>query len=149
MFIGSFKYNLDNKSRVAIPAKLRKYIKPDAKETFVITRGTAKCIDLYPMDIWEEMVNQRLNRLNSFDPKDAQFMRLFLREATDDTLDSQARITLPKNLIEYAGISKEVMVVGVMTKIEIWDPETYEQHMNDNDEPYVDIAKEVMKMPIQ
>ena len=147
MFIGSFKYSIDSKGRVAIPAKLRKYLKPEAKETFIITRGTVECIDLYPMDVWEEMVNQRLNQLNSFDPKDAQFMRLFLREATDDNLDSQARITLPKNLTEYAGITKEVMVVGVMKKIEIWDPAKYEEYMQLNDQPYETIAKEVMKMP--
>lgn len=149
MFIGSFKYNLDNKGRVAIPAKLRKYLSPDANETFVITRGTVNCIDLYPMNVWDEMVNQKLNLLNSFDPDDAQFMRLFLREATDDKFDSQARITLPKNLIEYASITKEVMIVGVMKKIEIWDPEAYEKYMNENEKPYVEIAKDVMKMPAQ
>ena len=79
MFIGSFKYSVDSKGRVSIPAKLRKNLTPEANDTFILTRGTAQCIDVYPMDNWKELAANKLNQLNSFDPKEAMFIRMFLQ----------------------------------------------------------------------
>lgn len=146
MFIGSFKYSVDAKGRVSIPAKLRKYVNSDANDSFVLTRGAGNCIDVYPMDQWKELVANKLNKLNSFDPEDAMFIRLLLQEASEDTLDSQARLLIPKSLLEYAGIEKEVYIKGALTKIEIWKPNTYEEYLNASPRSYEDIAKEVMKM---
>lgn len=146
MFIGSFKYSVDAKGRVSIPAKLRKYVNPEANDSFVLTRGTEKCIDLHPMDQWKVMVADKLTKLNSFDPNEARFVRMLLQEAAEDNLDSQSRLLIPKSLIEYAGIEKEVFILGAMTKIEIWNPETYEQYLNASPYSYEDIAKEVMKL---
>lgn len=146
MFIGSFKYSIDAKGRVSIPAKLRKYVTPEANDTFILTRGTANCIDLYPMDQWKELVANKLNQLNTFNPKEAMFVRMFLQEAAEDKLDSQARLSVPKNLIEYSGITKEVFILGAVKKIELWNPDVYEKYIQENEKSYDEIAREVMKI---
>ncbi len=145
MFLGSFKYSVDAKGRVSIPAKMRKFLNPDANDAFVMTRGSARCIVVYPMDNWKELVDSKLNNLNAFDPKDAKFMRLFLMKASEDKLDSQSRLSIPKNLLEHAGITKDVLIIGMNKFIEIWEPDEYESYLMDNDEPYEEIAKEVMQ----
>ncbi len=144
MFIGSYKYSVDAKGRVAIPAKLRKYLKPEANNTFVLTRGTGKYIDLYPLDFWKNLVEQKLNTLNQFDPREMRFIRLFLQEAVEDNLDSQSRILIPKKLIQYAGIEKEVLILGAINKIEIWNPEIYNQYLKESEVSFEEIAAEVM-----
>ena len=146
MFIGSFKYSVDSKGRVSIPAKLRKYLTPEANDTFILTRGTAQCIDVYPMDNWKELAANKLNQLNSFDPKEAMFIRMFLQEAAEDKLDSQSRLLIPKSLIEYAGIEKDIFILGAVKKIEFWNPDKYEAYLKENVQSYDQIANEVMKM---
>jgi MraZ protein len=144
MFIGKFKYSIDSKGRISIPAKLRKYVNPEANESFIITRGTEKCIDIYPLDSWKELYEKKLKRLNTFEPNEARFLRMLLQEASEDSFDTQSRISIPKSLIEYAGIKKEVLILGAMEKIEVWDPETYEAYINESPKSYEEIAKEVM-----
>lgn len=146
MFLGSFKYSLDSKFRISIPATMRKFLKPEANDTFVLTRGTTKCIVVYPMDNWKELVASRLSQLNAFDPQDAKFLRMFLQEAAEDQLDSQSRLTIPKNLVEFAEIKKEVLILGVNQFIELWNPENYETYLKENIQPYDQIAKEVMSL---
>lgn len=146
MFIGSFKYSIDAKGRVSIPAKLRKYVANEANDTFVMTRGTAQCIDIYPLDQWKELAAEKLTKLNTFNPQEAMFIRMFLQEAAEDSLDSQARLLLPKNLIDYAGIKKEVFILGAVKKIELWNPDIYEAYIKENLTQYAEIAKEVMKI---
>ena len=146
MFIGSFKYSVDAKGRVSIPAKLRKYVNPEANDTFILTRGTTECIDVYPMDHWKELAANKLNQLNSFDPKEAMFIRMFLQEAAEDKLDSQARLLIPKSLIEYAGIEKEIFILGAVKKIELWNPGKYDTYLKENVQSYSEIANDVMKL---
>ncbi len=145
MFVGSFKYSIDAKGRIALPAKLRKYVSPEANDTFILTRDSAKCIDIYPMDIWKALVDEKLRRLNQFDPKESMFLRLFLQEAAEDTLDSQSRLLIPKSLIEYAEIKNEVFILGSVNKIEVWNPDVYENYAKENAASYEEIAKDVMK----
>ncbi len=144
MFIGSFKYSIDAKGRVSIPAKLRKFVSPDANDSFVMTRGTVKCIDVYPMDMWKELVESKLDKLNTFDPKEALFLRMLLTEAGEDKLDSQSRLLIPRNLIEYAEIDREVFIIGAIKKIEIWNPKNYEAYLKSSELSYEEIAKQVM-----
>lgn len=144
MFLGSFKYSIDSKGRISIPAKLRKFVDPKSNDTFVMTRGTANCIDIYPMNFWEELVQSKLNQLNSFEPKEAMFLRMFLQQAAEDKLDSQSRLLIPKTLIDYANINKEVLILGAIKKIEIWNPNNYEDYLKTSELSYEEIAKQVM-----
>ena len=83
MFRGQFTYSIDSKGRIAIPAKLRKHISAEASDTFVMTRGLSNCIDLYPLDEWQK-IEQTLLDLNSFQPDDARFIRMFVQFAAED-----------------------------------------------------------------
>ena len=145
MFVGSFKYSIDSKGRIALPAKLRKYVKPEANDTFILTRNPAKCIDVFPMDYWKELAENKLAKLNHFNPQDAMFIRTFLQEAAEDNLDSQSRLLIPKNLIEYAEIKNEVFILGALQKIEIWNPDVYNAYVNENLQSYQQITQDVMK----
>lgn len=144
MFIGSFNYSIDNKGRISIPSKFRKYVSQEANDTYIMTRGTVQCIDIYPLDRWKELVASKLEELNSFDPQEAMFLRMFLQEAAEDTLDSQSRLIIPKKLIEFAKIEKEVFILGAIKKIEVWNPKIYDEYISSSEKSYNEIAKEVM-----
>lgn len=143
MFRGQFTYSIDNKGRISIPAKLRKHIAREANDTFIITRGTTTCIDLYPLDQWQRY-EEKFLKLNSFDPAEAKFIRMIMQYANDDTLDSQSRILIPQSLINFAQIEKEVLILGVLQKIEVWNPKIYEEYINQSGETYEQIAAKVM-----
>jgi MraZ protein len=143
MFRGQYFYSVDSKGRVSIPAKLRKHMSPEANDTVVMTQGTSKCIEIYPFDQWQ-IIENNLLLLNSFDPKNARFIRMMLQHATEDVLDSQSRILIPQLLLDYAGIEKEVMILGALKKIELWNPEVYTDYVNSSEETYEEIAAKVM-----
>jgi MraZ protein len=143
MFRGQFTYSIDSKGRIAIPAKLRKHISADANETFVMTRGLSNCIDLYPLDEWQKIEESLLN-LNSFQPDDARFIRMFVQFAAEDVMDGQSRIMIPSTLITYAKIEKEVLILGALKKIEVWNPKIYEEYLLQSPQTYEEIAAKVM-----
>jgi MraZ protein len=145
MFLGSFNYTIDAKGRISIPARLRKFVSPDANDTFVFTRGSLKCINIYPMNYWKELLESKLDKLYSFDPNDTKFLRLFLPSAAEDQFDTQSRLLVPKRLIEFAEIEKDVIILGMNKYIEVWNPKLYEEYLKEIEEPYETIAKEVMK----
>jgi MraZ protein len=143
VFRGQFLYSVDAKGRVSIPARLRKHFAPDANDTVVMTQGTSKCIDVYPHDQWLD-IEKNLLQLNSFNPEHARFIRMISQYATEDVLDSQSRILIPQYLLDYAGIEKEVLVLGVLKKIELWNPETYNEYIKSSGETYGEVAEKVM-----
>lgn len=142
-FKGSYTYSVDNKGRVNLPANLRKYVSPEANETFVITRGFEKCLFVYPQDEWNKL-EQHLRELSSYNPQDRLFMRVLLEYAKESPLDGQARITIPQQLLDYAGIQNEVRIIGVLDKIELWTPKVYEEYLSSQSESYESIAAHVM-----
>jgi transcriptional regulator MraZ len=143
MFRGQFSYSVDSKGRISIPAKLRKQISPEANDAFVMTQGTAACIDIYPLDQWL-LFEDKLQKLNPFIPEEAKFIRMILQHASEDKLDSQSRILIPQNLIEYAKINKEVLILGALKKIEVWNPKIYKEYIEQTGETYEQIAAKVM-----
>jgi len=145
MFLGSFKYSVDTKGRVSIPARFRKYVNQEAGETFIMTRGIVQCIDIYPQDFWKEDVLVRINQLDDFDPEESAFKRLISELAAEDKLDSQSRLLIPKNLLEFAGIDREVIILGQNKKIELWNPDIYESYKKENSKPFAELAKQVMQ----
>ena len=143
MFRGQFSYSIDSKGRISIPAKLRKQVSPESNETFIITQGTATCIDIYPLDQWQ-LIEDKLLMLNPFNPEDAKFIRMISQYASEDKLDSQARILIPQILIDYAKIEKEVLILGALKKIEVWNPNIYKEYLEQSNETYEQIAAKVM-----
>ncbi len=142
-FKGQELYSIDSKGRVNIPSKMRKSISPEAGDTFTITRGTDNCIVAYPMDQWR-LYEDKFEKLNQYDEKNRYFLRKLLMWAEEVTLDAQARITVPKKLLEFAGITKKVAIIGMVDHIELWNPEEYDKYLGSHDETYETVASKVM-----
>ena len=130
-FTGEYSYSIDQKSRLNIPAKFRKALDPKNNNTFVITRGFDPSLILYPVLEWNK-VEQQLLLLSSIKNKDRNFVRSIVRYATISKYDSQGRIQIPDLLLEYGKIQKEVTIIGMINKIEIWDKDRLDQIDKDN-----------------
>jgi len=143
-FKGSYSYSVDNKGRINIPARLRKYVSPESNDTFVITRGFERCLFVYPLDEWNTL-EQSIRGLSSSDPKHRFFTRTLLQWATESQLDGQSRITIPKELLQFSAIENEVQIVGVLERIELWNPGVYHEYMKSQADTYEDVAQTVLK----
>jgi len=143
-FKGSYMYAVDEKGRVNLPSKLRKYVSPEANDAFVITRGFEKCLFIYPVDEWNKL-EENLRNLSSYDPEHRRFIRTLLELASESQLDGQARLSIPQELREYANIQDQVRIIGTLDKIELWNPAVYDEYKNGQPESYESIAARVMK----
>lgn len=141
-FKGQFRYTLDIKGRLNIPAKFRRALAPEANETFVVKRGFDSCLELIPIDEWK-IYEEKLRRLSTTKERNRRFLRMTTANASEDTCDKQGRITIPAELLKLANIEKEVLIIGVLDKMEIWNPETYQKHLDLPGESYEDIAESI------
>ncbi|MDP4281890.1 MAG: division/cell wall cluster transcriptional repressor MraZ [Bacteroidota bacterium] len=144
--IGEFECKIDDKGRIILPMALKKQISQKAQDKFVINRGFEKHLVLYPMDAWKVIIED-VNRLNLYNRKNRNFVRYFYRGATELALDSSNRLLFPKSLLEYANISKDVILFAYTNRIEIWDKTAYEQLMTIEPEDFALLAEEVMDKP--
>ena len=125
---------------VAFKAQLEKAL-PDG---FVIKRSIfRKCLELYPMAEWD-LESKRINSLNRFVKKNVDFIRKFMAGVKTVELDTAGRLLIPKDLISYAMIKKEIVLASVVNKIEIWDKAEYEKAVDYDPDEFADLAEEVM-----
>lgn len=118
MFLGQYAHTVDAKGRVFVPAKYR----DELGETFVVTRGTAKCLTVYPMAEWEKFTA----KIEQLPQAQAVKIRRFLfASASDVSVDAQGRINLVQNLRDYAGIEKNAVILGLGSYLEIWSEEAW------------------------
>ena len=120
-FTGEYNNYLDQKNRFSIPAKYRKTLRPSNDKTFVLTRGFDEYLILYPLDEWKT-VEEQLSSLGSIKSKHRNFIRNIVRYANYLKFDVQGRIQIPDNLLKYSKISKKLVVIGMISKIELWSP---------------------------
>lgn len=138
MFSGEYLHTLDGKGRVIIPSRLREGL----GERFVITRGLDHCLFVYPPAEWTRL-EQKLKTL-PFTQKDARaFNRLFFSGAMELEADKQGRILIPQNLRDYAGINRDVMIIGVSSRVEIWNEESWKEYFSRADEDYEVLAEKL------
>ena len=143
-FIGEYEATLDAKGRFLLPSGFKKQLPEGGTEHFVLNRGFEKSLNLYPMKSWKPIFSE-ISNLNDFDPKVRQFRRCFLNGATQVELDSANRLLLPKNLMEHAGLERDIVLVSAVNKIEIWDKIKYQQFFETfSPEAFSNLAKEVM-----
>ena len=143
-FLGEYEVTMDTKGRFLLPAGFKKQLVEEAGSQFVINRGIETCLSLYPMQSWEPIF-AKVSKLNEFDPKVRQFRRYFLNGATNVELDTAGRLLIPKALMEYAGLEKDVVLVSAVDKIEIWDKTKYTKFFESfSPESFSDLANEVM-----
>ncbi|GAB4419655.1 MAG: division/cell wall cluster transcriptional repressor MraZ [Bacteroidia bacterium] len=141
--IGEYDCKLDDKGRFLMPSGLRKQLPEDQQTEFVVNRGLDKCLVLYPVPVWEKEL-RRLQARNQYVKKNRAFTRMFLNGATRVSLDSNGRLLLPKRLMEFAGLDKDLMLVAQIDKVEIWDEAGYKQWMEEPDFDFETLAEEVM-----
>ncbi len=122
-FTGEFRYSIDAKGRVNIPAKFRKALPETSEDTFVVTRGLDDNISVYSLDMWRQK-EEELLKLSSRLREHRAFRRQATRFATPLKFDSQGRVAIPADLLKHAGIEKDVVIIGMIDEIEIWDPDT-------------------------
>ncbi|MBC8345454.1 MAG: division/cell wall cluster transcriptional repressor MraZ [Candidatus Marinimicrobia bacterium] len=120
-FTGEYSYSLDAKGRVNIPAKFRNVLTAENDQSFVITRGMDPCVWVYPIIVWQS-IEDELRKLSSLSQVNRSFVRSTVRYASSVQYDKQGRIAVSPNLIEYAQLEKEVLILGMVNKIEIWNP---------------------------
>ncbi len=144
--IGEYECRLDDKSRIILPSALKKQISPEAHDKFVINRGFEGCLVLYPQDVWDE-TTARMNKLNLFVKDHRQFVRAFNNGATPLSLDSQNRLLLPKMLLDYASIDREIILFAYSDRIEVWDKKTYRELLSNEPADFAQLAEKVMGNP--
>lgn len=141
-FLGEYEIAIDAKSRFLLPSGFRKQLPEGVAERFVINRGFEHCLTMYHIDGWNVLA-EKVNRLNDFNPKVREFKRLFMNGATMVDLDSAGRILLPKTLQEYAGIKKDMVLSSQGNKAELWDKDTYHTYIGQHAAGFSDLAAEV------
>lgn len=142
-FIGEFDCKVDVKGRFLLPSGLKKQISPDAKEKFVVNRGFEKHLTLYPWNEWQK-ISAEVNKLNLFVKKNRVFHRMFNNGATELELDATSRLLLPKSLMDYAGIDKDIVLFAYSNRIEIWSTAEYNKMLNDDSVDFGSLAEDVM-----
>ncbi len=136
MFMGEYHHNLDEKNRVIIPAKLR----ANLGERFIVTQGLEGCLFVYPLKEWEK-ITKKLNSL-PFTKKDARtFSRFFISGATECVFDKMGRINIASPLIKYADLQKELVIIGVNDRIELWSKDRWDKYLDENSSSFETIAE--------
>ena len=145
-FIGEYTYSVDSKGRLNIPSRFRKSLSKNDNNTFVITKGLDTCIWVYPLSEWLKIENN-LRNLSSVKNINRTFVRHTTRYASPSTYDKQGRVSLTPSLIEYATIDKEVLIIGAIRKIEIWNPaklkEVDQENLKIEQDSYDELADKI------
>lgn len=142
--IGTYECKIDDKGRVLVPAPLKKQLAASIQEGFVLKRSVFQpCLELYPMNEWNEMMG-KINKLNRFVKKNNDFIRRFTAGVKVIEIDALGRLLVPKDLMSFAQISKEIVFSSAVNIIEIWDKELYEKAIDDSVLDFADLAEEVM-----
>ena len=127
-----------------MPSAIKKQLLPSLQNGFVLKRAVFQpCLELYPMTEWESLM-QKMNKLNRFKKKNNDFIRRFTAGVKVVEVDSTGRLLIPKDLMVFSGISKEIVVSSAINIVEIWDKDKYEQAIDDAADDFADLAEEVM-----
>ena len=142
--IGTYECKIDVKGRLLIPSAFKKQIAPVIAKGFVLKRAVFQnCLELYPLDEWEDLI-KKVNSLNRFKKKNNDFIRRFTAGVKFIELDSNGRLLIPKDLIEFSNINREVTLSSSVNIIEIWDKVSYEKVIVDSRDDFAKLAEEVM-----
>ena len=142
--IGTYECKIDVKGRGLIPSSLKKQMSGVLSKGFVLKRAVFQnCLELYPINEWEELI-KRVNSLNRFKKKNNDFIRRFTAGVKFIEVDNNNRILIPKDLIEFSNIKRDIVFSSSVNIIEIWDKDKYENAIVDSREDFAKLAEEVM-----
>ena len=125
-YFGEYQCKIDPKGRIKIPSQLLRQLQVGAVQELVVHRGFEKCLVLYERSVWDRVVEE-VRQLSIYDKQEREFLRYFFRGATSVMIDNADRFIVSKRLKEHAGIGKEVVLSTLYDRIEIWDPQIYEE----------------------
>jgi MraZ protein len=135
-FVGEHVHTLDAKGRLIFPVRMRDQLGPQV----TLQKGIERCVYVYPPDEWERRVRDVNEKLPMTDPNARRFARFFFSQASREQVDRQGRLTIPPAFREYAGLEREVVVVGNGPRAEIWDRAAWEQHRAEAEASIEEIA---------
>ena len=142
--LGTYECKADSKGRIMLPAPLKKQVAAVISDGFVVKRSVFnKCLEIHPMSEWNKIVNQ-VNQLNRFVKKNNDFIRSYMSGLKIVNLDSSSRILIPKDLIVFAGLEKQIVLSSSVNIIEVWDKKEYEISVSKSLKSFGDLAEEVM-----
>jgi MraZ protein len=139
MFLGTHTPRLDDKGRLALPARFRS----DLEGGLVICKGQDRCLFVFPTTQFSRFTDA-LATAPVTDRRVRDYGRVLFASASNETPDGQGRITVPAQLREYAGLTKECVVIGANTRIEVWDAQAWQAYLNGTEQAFADIAEEVL-----
>ena len=137
--LGTHTPKLDDKGRIILPAKFR----DELAAGVVVTRGQERCLYVFSKSEFES-VHEKIRQAPVTSEEARKYLRLFLSGASDDTPDKQGRVLVPQLLREYAGLSKELVIIGVGSRAEIWDATSWQEYLSSNEEKFATQAEEVI-----
>lgn len=127
MFVGKYYNSIDSKSRIIVPAKFR----DDLEGRCIIAKSLDKCLTIYPRKQWEKFVEEKLDILPTGNPQARKLKRHFYSSAAECDVDKQGRLKLPQDLVNYAGIEKDLVTVGSNRTIEVWSKEEWDKQLDE------------------
>ncbi len=142
--LGTYEAKVDAKGRFMFPAPYKAQLGVDVKNGFVLKRSIfKKCLELFTLEQWKQE-SAMVSKLNMFKKKNADFVTKFMAGVKPVEMDGNGRLLLPKDLLSYCGIKKQIVLTSVVNRIEIWDKEVYETAVDYNPDDFANLAEEVM-----
>ncbi|QOR73219.1 division/cell wall cluster transcriptional repressor MraZ [Cruoricaptor ignavus] len=143
-FFETYECKIDDKGRLKLPSSLVKHLQSIDNQELIIKRAVfQKCLEVYPAKPWEKLM-QKINGLNRFVKKNADFIRMFTAGVKSAEVDKAERILIPKDLKTFAGLEKDIVISGVGEFFEIWDKAAYEENIATNEADFAQLSEEVM-----
>lgn len=143
-FFETYECKIDDKGRLKLPLPLMKHLSQFSENELVVKRSVfQKCLEVYPLKPWEKLM-VKINGLNRFVKKNADFIRMFTAGVKSVEVDKAERILIPKDLKTFAELHKEIVISGVGEFFEIWDKEAYEENISINQEDFAKLSEEIM-----
>ncbi len=142
-FTSEYSAKLDAKGRMVLPARMKAHLPQDSAHELFMREGFEPCLELYPLVEYQK-IYVRIAGLNEFNAEYRKLQRNFFRGSTTVELDSAGRLLIPKPMIQYARLNKEVVVVGMGNRIEIWNPEVYEEYLIKDPQELSELAEKYL-----
>ena len=143
MFYGEYDHTIDEKGRLIVPSKLRAPMKDNFIDRFFVTRGFEKCLFIFAEQEWRR-IEEKFRQLPITKSVARSLASNFYSAACESDCDKQGRILIPKRLLDYAGLQKEVIIIGVSKRIEVWDKENWKIYSEKSLENYEQAAEDIV-----
>ncbi|MEM9672222.1 MAG: division/cell wall cluster transcriptional repressor MraZ [Cyclobacteriaceae bacterium] len=140
IFTGEYECKMDAKGRVLLPAKIKARLPECSKHEIILSRGFESCLIIYTKEEYNK-VYEKFSTLSTYNPEQRKLQRTFFRGSSEVEMDNLGRFLIPKRMVQYAQLEKELLIVGAGGVLEIWNPDVYDEHIVDSPEEYSELAQ--------